>query len=225
MTFSNPVRTAYIQSLESQVSALRDEMAVVYKTQGQNAQRLLAMNETLREREDIARMDGENLRIAREEISSLRRRVDQHSEQMVEKDRAFQVRFTKVARINVLTNCYQELTDEYQILNIEFTQVEEQKDNLKKDNATLVQRWIDKQNTVGELLNERNEQWYEDLHSRQPQHSGNGMRNQPSMDSLGSSASFVSGNDVRPFQPPLGRDQDRKGADPAKGGLLLSPNG
>jgi len=86
----NPVRTAYIQSLESQVSALRDEMAVVYKTQGQNAQRLLAMNETLREREDQARLDGENLRQAREEITSLRRKVDQHSEQMQEKDRAFQ---------------------------------------------------------------------------------------------------------------------------------------
>jgi autophagy-related protein 16-1 len=91
---SNPVRTAYIQSLESQVSALRDEMAVVYKTQGQNAQRLLAMNETLREREDIARMDGENLRIAREEIAALRRRVDQHAEQMAEKDRSFQVGLT-----------------------------------------------------------------------------------------------------------------------------------
>lgn len=88
---SNPVRTAYIQSLESQVSALRDEMAVVYKTQGQNAQRLLAMNETLREREDAARMDAENLRLARDEVTSLRRRVDQHSEQMTEKDRAFQV--------------------------------------------------------------------------------------------------------------------------------------
>jgi len=93
---SNPVRTAYIQSLESQVSALRDEMAVVYKTQGQNAQRLLAMNETLREREDIARMDGENLRIAREEIAALRRRVDQHAEQMAEKDRSFQVRFDRL---------------------------------------------------------------------------------------------------------------------------------
>ncbi|KIM34253.1 hypothetical protein M408DRAFT_325704 [Serendipita vermifera MAFF 305830] len=203
----NPVRTAYIQSLESQVSALRDEMAVVYKTQGQNAQRLLAMNETLREREDIARMDSENLRIARDEIASLRRRVEQHAEQMAEKDRSFQ-----------------ELTDEYQILNIEFTQVEEQKENLKKDNATLVQRWIDKQNTMGDMLNERNEQWYEDLHSRQPHgNTGNGMRNQPSMESLGSSASFVSGNDA--YQPPLGRDQDRKGMGPASGGLLLSPNG
>jgi len=91
--FSNPVRTAYIQSLESQVSALRDEMAMVYKTQGQNAQRLLAMNETLREREDVARMDGESLRAAREEVVVLRRRIEQHAEQLAEKDRAFQVGF------------------------------------------------------------------------------------------------------------------------------------
>lgn len=66
-------------------------MAVVYKTQGQNAQRLLAMNETLREREDAARMDAENLRVAREELTVLRRRVDQHAEQMAEKDRSVQV--------------------------------------------------------------------------------------------------------------------------------------
>ncbi|KAG8787524.1 hypothetical protein FRC15_009009 [Serendipita sp. 397] len=210
----NPVRTAYIQSLESQVSALRDEMAAVYKTQGQNAQRLLAMNETLREREDTARLDGENLRLARDEISALRRRVDQHAEQMAEKDRAFQ-----------------ELTDEFNLLNLEFTQVDEQKENLKKDNATLVQRWIDKQNTIGDILNDRNEKWYEDLQSRRPGEgayntAGNGMRSRPSQDSLASSFSNISGNGSRPFQPPVGRDYDRKGVDPAaKGGLLLSPNG
>jgi autophagy-related protein 16-1 len=76
-------------------------MAVVYKTQGQNAQRLLAMNETLREREDIARMDGENLRVAREEIAALRRRVDQHSEQMAEKDRSFQVGLTDCLKLYI----------------------------------------------------------------------------------------------------------------------------
>lgn len=66
-------------------------MAASYKTQGQNAQRLLAMNETLREREDAARIDGENLRLAREEVLTLRRKVEQHGEQMAEKDRTFQV--------------------------------------------------------------------------------------------------------------------------------------
>jgi len=78
---------------------------------------------------------------------------------------------------------------------------------------------------MGELLNEQNEQWYEDLHSQQHDNSGNGMRAKPSQESIGSSASFVSGNEGRPFQTPMGRDQDRKGVDLARGGLLLSPNG
>ena len=88
---SNPVRAAYITSLESQISSLRDELATVYKTQGQNAQRLLAMTETLREKEELSRLESESLRKARDEISTLRRKVDQHNELMTEKDRTAQV--------------------------------------------------------------------------------------------------------------------------------------
>ena len=87
----NPVRAAYMASLESQISSLRDELASVYKTQGQNAQRLLAMNETLREKEELSRIESENLRKAREDIDRLRRKVDQHNELMMEKDRTAQV--------------------------------------------------------------------------------------------------------------------------------------
>lgn len=90
---SNPVRAAYITSLESQISSLRDELATVYKTQGQNAQRLLAMNETLREKEELSRLESEQLRKSREEVISLRKKVDQHSELMAEKDRTAQVRY------------------------------------------------------------------------------------------------------------------------------------
>lgn len=113
------------------------------------------------------------------------------------------------------------------MLHLEFTQIEEQKENLKKDNATLVQRWIDKQNAIGDMLNERNEQWYEDLHSKQTSDMpGNSMHRRPSQESLASSISFVSGNGSRPFQTPVGREQDLQGASQtAKGGLLLSPNG
>lgn len=81
-------------SLESQISSLRDELAQVYKTQGQNAQRLLAMNESLREKEELARTETENLRKARDEIAVLRKKVDQHAELMAEKDRTAQVRFS-----------------------------------------------------------------------------------------------------------------------------------
>jgi autophagy-related protein 16 len=88
---SNPVRAAYLASLETQISSLRDELANLYKTQGQNAQRLLSMNETLREKEELTRIDSENLRKARDEIAALRRKVDQHAELMAEKDRTVQV--------------------------------------------------------------------------------------------------------------------------------------
>lgn len=90
--YSNPVRAAYTASLESQVSSLRDEMAALYKTQGQNAQRLLAMNETLREKEEEARLETEHLRRVTEELTLLRTKVDQHNELMGEKERAMQVR-------------------------------------------------------------------------------------------------------------------------------------
>lgn len=67
-------------------------MAAVYKTQGQNAQRLLAMNETLREKEEVSRVASDDLRRARDEITSLRRKVDQHDELMTEKNERLQVR-------------------------------------------------------------------------------------------------------------------------------------
>jgi len=67
-------------------------MAAVYKTQGQNAQRLLAMNETLREKEEVSRLSGDELRKAKDEVNALRRKVDQHNDLMAEKDERLQAR-------------------------------------------------------------------------------------------------------------------------------------
>jgi autophagy-related protein 16 len=99
---NNPVRVAYLLSLETQISSLRDELANLYKTQGQNAQRLLSMNETLREKEELSRMDSESLRKARDELATLRRKVDQHAELMAEKDRTVQVILTIALIISLL---------------------------------------------------------------------------------------------------------------------------
>ena len=63
----------------------------MYKTQGQNAQRLLAMNETLREKEEQVRVETQNYRKAGEELAVLTAKVDQHAELMAEKDRTAQV--------------------------------------------------------------------------------------------------------------------------------------
>ena len=50
------------------------------------------MNETLREKEELSRVDSENLRKFRDEIAVLRKKVEQHNELMAEKDRTAQVR-------------------------------------------------------------------------------------------------------------------------------------
>ncbi|KAI0271502.1 ATG16-domain-containing protein [Gloeopeniophorella convolvens] len=144
----NPVRQAYISSLESQISSLRDELATVYKTQGQNAQRLLAMNETLREKEELARIETESLRKAREDVFNLKRKVDQHAELMVEKDRTAQI-----------------LHDEISTLQLELGQVEERNQNLTRDNAKLLQRWLDAKQTEVNRMNEAND-FYEDMRTR-----------------------------------------------------------
>jgi len=144
----NPIRNAYIASLESQISSLRDEMAAVYKTQGQNAQRLLAMNETLREKEEVSRTGAEDLRRAKEELISLRRKVDQHNELMAEKDERLQT-----------------LHDEIQALELELGQVNTRNQVLKQDNASLLSRWLDKMNEETDRMNHANT-FYEDMKSR-----------------------------------------------------------
>ncbi|KAJ3815048.1 ATG16-domain-containing protein [Lentinula lateritia] len=145
---NNPVRTAYITSLESQISSMRDEMAGVYKTQGQNTQRLLAMTETLREKEELSRVDAEALRKSKDELTILRRKVDQHNEIMTEKDRTVQI-----------------LHDEISTLQLELGQIEERNATLTKDNAKLLQRWLDAKQTEANKMNEAND-FYEDMRSK-----------------------------------------------------------
>ncbi|KEP54604.1 autophagy-like protein [Rhizoctonia solani 123E] len=135
----NPVRVAYVASLESQITALRDELAAVYKTQGQNAQRLLSMNETLREKEEQTRLNLEELRHAKDELERLRKVTKDHKEQIDEKNRALQV-----------------LIDEAQTHQLELSQIEQRNEVLKKDNAGLLQRWLDHMNDSANKMNHAN---------------------------------------------------------------------
>ena len=150
---------------------MRDELATVYKTQGQNAQRLLAMNETLREKEELARIESEALRKAREDISHLKRKVDQHAELMTEKDRTAQVRLGICCRIVLSHTSVQVLHDEISTLQLELGQIEERNQNLTRDNAKLLQRWLDAKQAEVNRMNEAND-FYEDLRTRH-QASGN----------------------------------------------------
>ena len=145
---SNPVRAAYIISLESQISSLRDELASVYKTQNQNTQRLLSMTETLREKEEFSRIEAENMRKLQEEAAVLARKVEQHNELMGEKDRTAQI-----------------LHDEINTLQLELGQIEERNAILVKDNAKLLQRWLDAKQEEVNKMNEANA-FYQDMRSK-----------------------------------------------------------
>ncbi|KAF8649872.1 hypothetical protein AX16_005634 [Volvariella volvacea WC 439] len=206
---SNPVRMAFINSLQSQMSALRDELAMQYKTSGQNAQRLVAMNETLREKEEAARIDSETIRKLRDELAVLRRKVDQHAELMSEKDRTVQI-----------------LHDEISTLQLELGQIEERNQNLTKDNAKLLQRWLDAKQAEANRMNEANE-FYEDMRT-QHQAAKQWKETGPSVPANGPSAvhpSFsLSGNgDLHdlPRQVPL----NQQSSSPASRTVDLTPNG
>jgi len=205
----NPVRAAYITSLESQISSLRDELAAVYKTQGQNAQRLLAMNETLREKEELSRVDAEGLRKAREELAVLRKKVDQHSELMAEKDRTAQI-----------------LHDEISTLQLELGQIDERNQILTRDKAKLLQRWLDAKQAEVDKINEANE-FYEEMRSKKE-----AVLNWRS--ESGTSEDQKEGASAQP-EPVSGNGEDTKEADsamtkdgtPSQGetDVSLTPNG
>ncbi|KAE8222701.1 hypothetical protein CF319_g4143 [Tilletia indica] len=135
-----PSNAAYVATLESQLTSLREELAELYKTQGQNAQRLLVMNESLRERQDAERLSTDELRTLREERDKLVRKAQDYAEAMVEKDRSIQV-----------------LQDELNTLSLELGQVELRNEHLAKDNAALLQRWLDKVQDEANQLNDAND--------------------------------------------------------------------
>ncbi|TKY88161.1 hypothetical protein EX895_002871 [Sporisorium graminicola] len=145
---ANPVQLAYITSLEQQLSGLRDEVATLYKTQGQNAQRLLLMSESHREKEDEARRQSEALAKLQLEHEKLKRQADDLIHAGGEKDRGIQI-----------------LQDELATLSLELSQIEARNQDLKKDNASLLQRWLDRMNEEAEKMNEGTI-WLEEVRKR-----------------------------------------------------------
>lgn len=54
------------------------------------------------------------------------------------------------------------LQDELSTLTLELSQAEARAENLKKDNASLLQRWLDRMNSEAERMNDGN-QFLKDL--------------------------------------------------------------
>lgn len=58
-TYRSPSNQKKTAELEQQIQALKEELADLYKTRGQNAQRLLDMNDVLRSHEEAAKKNQE----------------------------------------------------------------------------------------------------------------------------------------------------------------------
>ncbi|SPC64935.1 uncharacterized protein UHOD_07889 [Ustilago sp. UG-2017b] len=145
---ANPVQVAYITSLEQQLSSLRVEIATLYKTQGQNAQRLLLMSESHRTQEEEFRSQSESLAKLQLEHEKLERKAEDLTHTIGEKDRGMQI-----------------LQDELATLSLELSQIEARNEDLKKDNASLLQRWLDRMNEEAEKMNDGT-MWLEEVRKR-----------------------------------------------------------
>lgn len=135
----NPVHQAYLLSLESQLSTCRQELTSAYKSQSQATQRLLTLNEELFEKEQVKSSQLIELNRLREERERLITREKDLRDNSGEKDRVIEL-----------------LQDELRTLSLELNQVESRNDDLKKDNANLLQRWLDRAREEVEKVNEAN---------------------------------------------------------------------
>lgn len=136
---SNPVQEAYVKSLELQLGKVRDELGTQYKTTSQNAQRLLELNEVLRTHDQGAKTLESDLRSTMTERDRLQRQVADQADALREKNATVEL-----------------LQDELNTLSLELNQVEKRNDELGRDNAQLLQRWLDAKNEEAQRMNDAN---------------------------------------------------------------------
>ncbi|SCV72507.1 BQ2448_4044 [Microbotryum intermedium] len=134
---NDAVRQAMITSLESQLASTRHELSEQYKIQSTNAQRLLGLTDQLREFEDKGREEKDELRRLRTEVEGLRDRAKWHKEVVQEKERQLII-----------------LQDDLSALELELNQVAKQNENLRIDNAGLLERWLEAKNDEARRMNE-----------------------------------------------------------------------
>jgi hypothetical protein len=70
----------------------RDELSALYKTQSQNAQKLVNLNEQMRDKDDRERENGEEMGRLNEEMARVKRREGDLRGVVDEKDKMIQVR-------------------------------------------------------------------------------------------------------------------------------------
>ncbi|RHZ49966.1 hypothetical protein Glove_508g52 [Diversispora epigaea] len=135
----SPVNQKRTAELEQQIQTLKDERAELYKTQGVNAQRLLNLNDVLRNHEEQSKKQQEETQRLTEANQTLTNKVDLHFQVLREKDITIQL-----------------LQDELSTLQLELGKIDERMKDLEKENGQLLQRWLKKMNEEAEKMNEAN---------------------------------------------------------------------
>ncbi|GAB5591196.1 hypothetical protein Unana1_06096 [Umbelopsis nana] len=123
--------------LKEELQRLKNEQTEMYKIQGQNAQRLVDMNDKLRAYEESEKQSKLKIENMGAEIKRSTIQLEQQKQLLKEKDVAIQI-----------------LQDELSTLQLEFTTTEEKNKQLVKENGELVQRWLKKMNEEAEKMNE-----------------------------------------------------------------------
>ncbi|GAA5865244.1 hypothetical protein JCM8547_008328 [Rhodosporidiobolus lusitaniae] len=135
----NPVRAALVASLEQQLAQTRTDLSEQYKIQSTNAQRLLSLTDSLRDTEERSAHEREELRRLRIEVEGLKERQRWHREIVAEKEKQLLI-----------------LQDDHTALSLELSQLEIEHENVKTDNAALLQRWLESKAEEANRMNEAN---------------------------------------------------------------------
>lgn len=85
------VKQAYLVSVETQLRKARDELSALYKTQSQNAQKLINLSEQMRDKDDRERDAGEEMRRLNDEMAKVKRKEGDLRSVVGEKDKMIQV--------------------------------------------------------------------------------------------------------------------------------------
>ncbi|KAJ3092769.1 hypothetical protein HK102_003032 [Quaeritorhiza haematococci] len=145
--FGSPEAQRKFVDLEKQLGKLKDERTDLFKTQAENAQRLLELMETVKKQEEIIKSSSEEKQKLTTSVNSLNVRVSDFQDLVREKDGVIQI-----------------LKDELAIVKLELDQREEQLKQkearvkqLETENKHLVDRWMLAKQEEARKMNEANE--------------------------------------------------------------------
>ncbi|KAK4683720.1 hypothetical protein P7C73_g6510, partial [Tremellales sp. Uapishka_1] len=141
--------------LDSQLTHLRGELANLYRTQAASQNKQLSMADALRDRDEEVRGLREEVRELREIKDNGRRKEKEWEERWRMRENDLVVcaaGSTSLISFIQLTTA-KTLHDEVFSLNLELSSVHQQKQALQADNASLLQRWLDKMNLTAEEMN------------------------------------------------------------------------